>query len=156
MTTKKIKEKFATMFSCEFESTTVDDAIKLATNTLKMSKDELQIKVLSEGQQGLFGLRGEKPAKIKVSPKTDKVENILKFYFIKLLDFANNEIVFVEVKIQNKVVNITAVLKKTQISMLVTKKEVRDSILVLMSSMLANLLPDHKINLEFKFATSSK
>lgn len=153
---EKKLEKIATLFTTEFEGISVEHAVKTAVDKLKMSKDELQIKVLSEGQQGLFGLQGEKPAKIKVAPKTDNVENIIKFYFIKLLDFVNEDILFVEVKVQNNVVNITSVFKKMQEFLPITKNEVYTAILTLITLFISRLLPGYKVNLQFKFTTSSK
>lgn len=152
---KKLQE-FASLFSTEFEGISVEHALKTAVEKLKMSKDELQIKVLSEGQQGLFGLQGEKPAKIKITPKINKVENIIKFYFIKLLDFVNENILFVEVTIQNNIVYITSVLKKQNISLSVTQDEVYNAVLTLTTMFVSRLLPGYKVNLKFKFTTSPK
>jgi len=50
----------------EQEGKTVDEAIELALKRLGVSRDKVKIEVLSEGNKGLFGLVGSKPAKIKV------------------------------------------------------------------------------------------
>jgi spoIIIJ-associated protein len=58
--------------SFEFEGKTVNEAIKMALKTLKVSRETLNIKVVSEEQRGLFGMDGAKPAKIKVTIKEKK------------------------------------------------------------------------------------
>jgi spoIIIJ-associated protein len=50
--------------SIEVEGKTVQDAVKKALNILKVQKNQVKIKVLSEEQKGLFGMHGAKPAKI--------------------------------------------------------------------------------------------
>lgn len=62
---KKIK-------AVEFEGVTVEDAIKKALEILKVSKDEINVKVVCEEKKGLFGMEGAKPAKIKVTFKNTK------------------------------------------------------------------------------------
>ncbi|MCS7227568.1 MAG: Jag N-terminal domain-containing protein [Endomicrobia bacterium] len=149
-------QKFASIFATEFEGPSIDNVIKTAINTLKMSKEELQIKILSEGRLGLFGLKGSKPAKIKVSPKVDKIENIIKFYFIQLLNFVNHQILFTEVKLKDNTVNIISILKESPESMLVFNKKIYNSILTLISSFIESLLPDYKVNIKFKISSSLK
>jgi spoIIIJ-associated protein len=56
----------------EFEGGTVEEAIKNALNTLKVSRETIKVKVLSEEQRGLFGMEGAKPAKIRVTIKEKK------------------------------------------------------------------------------------
>ena len=57
------------MKEIEIEATSVKQAIERAVKELKTPKDQLAIKVLSEGQAGLFGMGGAKPAKIKARIK---------------------------------------------------------------------------------------
>jgi spoIIIJ-associated protein len=56
----------------EIEGRTVEDAIRKALEELEVSRDEIEVKVLSEEKKGLFGMEGAKPAKIKVWLKTEK------------------------------------------------------------------------------------
>ncbi len=56
-------------FSVEVEGSTVEEAIKKALKTLKLPRDKVTIKVLSEEEKGLFGMPGAKPAKVRVSAK---------------------------------------------------------------------------------------
>ena len=57
------------MKSIEIEGNNVEDAIKKALVLLGVSRDSINVKVVSEEQKGLFGMEGAKPAKIKVSLK---------------------------------------------------------------------------------------
>jgi spoIIIJ-associated protein len=50
----------------EFEAKTVDEAVILAMKTLHADFEDLDIKVVSEGSKGLFGIVGIKTAKIRV------------------------------------------------------------------------------------------
>jgi spoIIIJ-associated protein len=64
MEDKKKKDKLPN--SIEFEGGTVEDAINKALESLSVSRDEIRIKVVCEEKKGLFGMKGAKPAKIKV------------------------------------------------------------------------------------------
>lgn len=61
--------------SIEVEGSTVEDAIKKASEILGVSRDEIAVKVVCEEKKGLFGMEGEKPAKIKVTINKEKKEN---------------------------------------------------------------------------------
>ena len=50
----------------EVEGSTVEDAIEKAMEILSAPRDEIQVKIVSEEKKGLFGMKGAKPAKIKV------------------------------------------------------------------------------------------
>ena len=56
----------------EVEGNTVEEAIKKALELLKVSRDEIEVKVVCEEKKGLFGMKGAKPAKIKVFLKINK------------------------------------------------------------------------------------
>lgn len=53
----------------EFEAETTEEAIVKAENTLGIDREKMKIKVVCEEKKGLFGMRGAKLAKIKVSFK---------------------------------------------------------------------------------------
>lgn len=57
--------------SIEVEGRSVEEAIQKALKKLKVSRNEVQIKVVCEEKKGLFGMEGAKPAKIKVSLKNN-------------------------------------------------------------------------------------
>jgi len=56
----------------EVEGSTVEDAIKKALGLLNVSRDEISVKIVCEEKKGLFGMEGEKPAKIIVSLKENQ------------------------------------------------------------------------------------
>ena len=58
--------------SIEVEGATVEEAIKKALNIMQVKRDEVNVKVVSEEQKGLFGMEGAKLAKIIVSLKKEK------------------------------------------------------------------------------------
>lgn len=60
------KKSFPKDKSIEIEGITVEEAIKKAIEILNVSKDEINVKVVCEEQKGLFGMAGQKLAKIKV------------------------------------------------------------------------------------------
>ena len=57
------------MKSVEVEGKTVEEAIKIALKKLGVSKEKATIKILTEEDKGLFGMRGAKPAKVRVTVK---------------------------------------------------------------------------------------
>ena len=58
--------------SIEVEGSTVEEAIKKAAEIWSVSRDEIVVKVVCEEKRGLFGMEGEKPAKIRVTLKSNK------------------------------------------------------------------------------------
>jgi len=61
----------------EVEGKTVEEAIEIACRELKVSRDKLEIEVLSAGSTGIFGIVGTKKAKIKVLLLEEKIEPAL-------------------------------------------------------------------------------
>ncbi|MBU1090451.1 MAG: Jag N-terminal domain-containing protein [Candidatus Omnitrophica bacterium] len=56
----------------EIEGNTVEEAIKKALRELKVPREEAKIEVLAEEVRGLFGMAGEKPARVRVSININK------------------------------------------------------------------------------------
>jgi len=54
-------------FGIEAEGRTIEEAVKKALEKLKVRRNEVKVKVLSEEARGLFGMPGAKPAKVRVS-----------------------------------------------------------------------------------------
>lgn len=52
-----------------FEAKTIEEAIQIALKKLNCSRDEIDVKVISEEKKGLFGMDGADPAKIIVRRK---------------------------------------------------------------------------------------
>ncbi len=74
----------------EIEEKSIEDAIKVACETLKLPREMLDIEIISRGSSGIFGIVGAKKAKIRVRPKKpsedmialqakDVLEEILKY-----------------------------------------------------------------------------
>lgn len=59
----------------EFDGSTVEKAIKKALKVLGVSRNEIDVKVVCEEKKGLFGMEGEKPAKVRVSLKKKRNKN---------------------------------------------------------------------------------
>ncbi len=57
------------MSTLEFEERSVEDAIALACEKLKLPQEKLEIEILSKGSSGIFGIVGAKKAKIRVTTK---------------------------------------------------------------------------------------
>ena len=57
------------MNSIEVEGRTSQEAIKIALKKLGVSRKQVQVEILSEEDKGLFGMKGAKPAKVRVTLK---------------------------------------------------------------------------------------
>ena len=57
------------MESIEIEAKTVDEAVEKALKLLNTTRDNIEITVLREGKNGLFGMAGSILTKIKVAKK---------------------------------------------------------------------------------------
>lgn len=53
----------------EIEGNTVKEAIDKALKALCAKKEDVEIKVLAEGERGLFNMNGAKPARIRATVK---------------------------------------------------------------------------------------
>jgi len=56
--------------SVNMKGKTVDEAIGLALQVLGKTREEVDVKVISEGESGVLGVFGGKEAEVEVSPKT--------------------------------------------------------------------------------------
>ena len=59
------------MSSIEIEAKTTEEAIEKACEHFQMSQDELEIEVLESRSTGIFGIAGNRKAKIRATPKGD-------------------------------------------------------------------------------------
>lgn len=87
----------------EKQAKTVDEAIKQALDELKMSRDEVEVEILEEGNRGIFGFLS-KMAKIKVVVKPRPEEIAIKF-LKGLVKFIDND-VKIHSSLNNGVLNI--------------------------------------------------
>ena len=53
----------------EIEANTVKEAIDKALAALGARREEVEIKVLAEGERGLFNMNGAKPARVRATIK---------------------------------------------------------------------------------------
>lgn len=53
--------------SVETEGKTPQEAIKKALSVLGVARREVEVKILSEEEKGLFGMEGARPAKVRVT-----------------------------------------------------------------------------------------
>jgi len=58
----------------EIEEKTVEDAIAVACQELKLPREKLEIEIISKGSSGIFGIVGARKAKIRVVPKAYSLE----------------------------------------------------------------------------------
>jgi spoIIIJ-associated protein len=59
------------MRSLEVEAKTIEEAIEMACSELNVSREKVEIEVLSSGSTGIFGIVGTKKAKIRVTTKEE-------------------------------------------------------------------------------------
>ena len=59
------------MSSIEIEAKTTEEAIKKACEHFQLSKEELDIEVLENRSAGIFGIVGNRKAKVRATPKQD-------------------------------------------------------------------------------------
>ena len=57
------------MESIEVDGRTSQEAIKIALKKLGVSRRQVKVEILSEEDKGLFGMKGAKPARIRVTLK---------------------------------------------------------------------------------------
>ena len=57
------------MKSIEIKGRTSQEAIKIALKELGATRDQVRVEVLSEEDKGLFGMKGAKPARVRVTLK---------------------------------------------------------------------------------------
>jgi spoIIIJ-associated protein len=58
----------------EIEEKSVEDAIAVACQKLKLPREKLEIEIVSKGSSGIFGIVGARKAKIRVTAKVPPVE----------------------------------------------------------------------------------
>lgn len=58
----------------EIEEKSIEDAIALACQKLKLPREKLEIEIVSKGSSGIFGIVGARKAKIRVTAKVPPVE----------------------------------------------------------------------------------
>jgi spoIIIJ-associated protein len=62
------------MRSLEVEAKTIEEAIEMACSELNVSREKVEIEVLSSGSTGIFGIVGTKKAKIRATTKEESLD----------------------------------------------------------------------------------
>ena len=60
------------MESIEVEGRNAQEALKIALKRLGVPRQNVNVKILSEENRGLFGIKGAKPARVRVTVKREK------------------------------------------------------------------------------------
>lgn len=58
---------------------TVDEAVQTALEQLNTTRDQVEVEVIDEGNKGIFGLFGSKPAVVNVTVKKNQIEEAENF-----------------------------------------------------------------------------
>lgn len=86
------------MTCLEKTAKSVDEAIKLALEELKVSQEKVKVEVLEQPNKGIFGIIGSKLAKVKVSVIEDEIDIARKF----LRDVLNSMDILAEIRIKKE------------------------------------------------------
>ncbi|MFQ3674988.1 MAG: Jag N-terminal domain-containing protein [Endomicrobiia bacterium] len=150
----KIKSLYKEVFQIEVTGSNVEDAIEKGLKLTGLNKDEIVVQVLFEGTPGLFGLVGEKPAKIIFSPLYDKKELWLKCFLVRLINtiFPDNENFYVDIETKGNECCIIVVVKDEIYNKLSknTNIELYNSIFSILEILLHRLNIAKKLFLEIK------
>jgi spoIIIJ-associated protein len=68
-------------YSVEKTARTVQEAVMMALDELKADENSVDVEVIDEGNKGIFGLIGNKQAKVRVTLKESRGEKAKKFLF---------------------------------------------------------------------------
>lgn len=73
------------MKSIEIKGKNVDEAIENGLRELNATRDKVDVEILEEGNRGIFGILGGKPARVKITVK-DSYEDIARKFLEDVLD----------------------------------------------------------------------
>ncbi|MCD6265127.1 MAG: protein jag [Deltaproteobacteria bacterium] len=95
------------MSSVEIEAKTTQEAIKKACKHFNLNEEELNIEVLETRSAGIFGLAGNKKAKIRATPKKDSDIALAQEILTKIISLISPDAkISVEKKVDDIVLNI--------------------------------------------------
>jgi spoIIIJ-associated protein len=69
----------------EITGKTVEDAISNGLNELRVKRDKIDVEILDQGKQGIFGIIGAKPARVRLKLRND-YEAVAKTFLRDVLD----------------------------------------------------------------------
>lgn len=88
----------------EMTGKTVDEALKNALEQLKLTKEDVNIDIIDEGNKGIFNLIGNKPARIRITKKKNYIDEV-EYFLGKILNSMNIE-AKINIKEKNDIINI--------------------------------------------------
>jgi len=127
--------------SIEKTAKTVQEAVSLALEELNLSEDKVDIEVLDEGNKGIFGIIGNKMAKVRVTVRESKGEKARKI----LYDLFEKMKVKAEIELEENDDAVTLNIKGNDIGILIGRRgETLDSIQYLSSLVINKNNDDYK------------
>ncbi len=127
--------------SIEKTAKTVQEAVSLALEELNLSEDKVDIEVLDEGNKGIFGIIGNKMAKVRVTVRESKGEKARKI----LYDLFEKMKVKAEIELEENDDAVTLNIKGNDIGILIGRRgETLDSIQYLSSLIINKNNDDYK------------
>lgn len=143
-------ENIYKLLTQEYTGKTVEDTTKSALKELNVSKEEVNIKVLSEGSQGLFGLMGSKPARVIISPKLDRVDCAIKIFVAKLFKCMSVGNLSIDAKLNYNILNVNIYIKDEVVSNILRKNnfELYNSMFIMLKTFLQNIHNELDLSLD--------
>jgi spoIIIJ-associated protein len=130
------------MAQLEVEGKTVEEAIEIACRELKVSREQLEIEVLSAGSTGIFGIVGTKKARIKALLREEKPDLALEMQTIagKILELMGLE---AQLKVLAEGNTVTVVVEGDKSGLLIGRQgQTIDALQYLLSRVLSRLTPE--------------
>jgi predicted RNA-binding protein Jag len=147
------KSLYKEVFQIESIGSNVEDAIERGLKLTSLNKDEVVVQVLTEGTPGLFGLIGEKPAKVLLGPLYERKDLWIKSFVSRMITLIFPEIenfyVDVEIKDVCKITLVTPYEIYNKVSKH-TNDEMYNSIFTILEILLHRLDINLKLYLEIK------
>ncbi|WP_462410039.1 RNA-binding cell elongation regulator Jag/EloR [Neobacillus sp. Marseille-QA0830] len=97
---------------------TVEEAVESALAQLNATKERAEVDIIDEGKKGIFGIFGSRPAVVKVTLKTDPIDEAKKF--IQEVSKSMGASVEIEVKREGKQVYL--VMSGDKIALMIGKR----------------------------------
>ncbi|MDP4180184.1 MAG: RNA-binding cell elongation regulator Jag/EloR [Bacillota bacterium] len=128
-------------YNLEKTAKTVQEAVALALEDLKLDEDKVDVEILDEGNKGIFGFIGNKMARVRVTVRESKGEKAKKF----LLELFEKMKVNADIDLSENDDNILLNIKGNDMGVLIGRRgETLDSIQYLSSLVINKDNEDYK------------
>jgi len=97
---------------------TVDEAVQTALEQLNTTRDQVDIEIIDEGNKGIFGLFGSKPAVVNVTVRKNQVEEAENF----IREVATHMNISIDIKTTVKDNHVTFELSGDKIALLIGRR----------------------------------